>query len=403
MEGRPRDNVLHVRMFGSFSMTYNGVSITGASKSSESQFMWLMQLILHHRQEGVSRDQIERVLFGDRELNNVHHATRSVIYNAKKRLKMLGLPEANYIDRVKDLYFWTKEIPVLEDAHEFERLYREAEACEDPYQKQELYIEAIHLYSGEFLSNLAGVVWAAREARKYRILFFDCIEKVTELLRASKDFMQMEEIGIYASGIHPLSNWETVTMEALVAMGRYDDARRLYEDTVELYFNEEGLRPSDRLMDLLKELGDQMDHQYAVLDDIQGRLSEGEIIDVGGYEVTYPVFQGIYRMISRLLERGGQSVYLMLCTVVDSKGNPMQEGPMLKELSERLGICIRESVRHSDTLTRYGRGQYLVLLVNTTYENCTIIQKRINYKFIKGRQRTGIEYHVNSVLCAPDY
>jgi len=76
---------------------------------------------------------------------------------------------------------------------------------------------------------------------------------------------------------------------------------------------------------------------------------------------------------------------------------------MLKELSGRLGTCIRESVRHSDTLTRYGRGQYLVLLVNTTYENCTIIQKRINYKFIKGRQRTGIEYHVNSVLCAPDY
>ena len=335
--GKPYDNILYVKMFGSFSMTWNGTSITGSSKSSESQFMWLLQMILHHREDGISRDQLEKVLFGDRELNNVHHAMRSVIYNAKKRLKAAGLPDVNYIERVKDIYYWTKEIPVVEDASEFSRLYQEAEQTEEPYLKQELYLDACHCYSGEFLSNQIGVVWASREARRYRIMFFDCVEKVTELLRNSHDYIQMEEIGLYASGVHPLSNWETVTMEAMVSMGRYDDARKLYEDTVERYLTEEGLRPSSRLMELLETLGDKMNHQYAVLDDIQRRLSEEEGIDAGGYEVSYPVFQGIYRMIARLLERGGQSVYLMLCTVVESKGNPMREGPQLKELSVRKG------------------------------------------------------------------
>ena len=400
--GVPRDNILRVRMFGRFSMTYNSMSITGTSKSTESQFMWLMQMILHHQEEGISRDQLEKVLFGDRDLNNVHHAMRTVIYNAKKRLEAAGLPKVNYIERVKDIYYWTREIPVLEDASEFERLCREAEEAEDPYLKQELYIEACHCYSGEFLGNQIGVIWTAKEARKYRLMFFDCVEKLTALLRKSQDYIQMEEIGLYAAGIHPLSNWETVTMEAMVSMGRYEDARKLYEDTVELYLTEEGLKPSPQLMELLNRLGDSMNHQYAVLDDIQRRLTEEEGVGPGGYEVTYPIFQGIYRMIARLLERGGQSVYLMLCTVVDSKGNPMQEGPRLKELSTRLGDAIRRTVRHSDTITRFGRGQYLVLLVNTTLENCKVIQNRINYNFIIGRQRTGIEYHVNSVICAPE-
>ncbi len=400
MESKPCDDTLYVRMFGRFSMTYKGVTITGASKTSESQFVWLMQMILHYREAGISRDQIERVLFGDRELNNVHHATRSVIYNAKKRLKAAGLPDVNYIERERDVYFWNKEIPVVEDATEFERLYEAAEEEDDSLVRQELYIQACHAYTGEFLSNLAGVVWAAREARRYRIMFFDCVEKAAELLRESHDYLQMEELGIYAAGIHPLSNWETITMEALVSMGRYDDARKLYEDTVELYFDEEGLRPSPRLMELLNELGDRMEHGYALLDDIQKRLNEeGDL--TGGYEVSYPVFQGIYRMTSRLLERGGQSVFLMLCTVVNSKGNPMPESEALVELSERLADCIRTSIRRSDSMTRFSKGQFLVLLVNTNYENCTIIQKRINYKFIKGRQRTGIEYHVNSVLYRP--
>ena len=45
-------------------------------------------------------------------------------------------------------------------------------------------------------------------------------------------------------------------------------------------------------------------------------------------------------MLARIMERGGQSIYLMLCTVVDSKGNPMKEGPVLEELSQRLGNAI---------------------------------------------------------------
>ena len=122
----------------------------------------------------------------------------------------------------------------------------------------------------------------------------------------------------------------------------------------------------------------------------------------GGYVCSYPVFQGIYRMITRLIERGGQSVYLMLCTVVDSKGNPMKAGPMLEDLSQRLGDAIQHSVRHGDAVNRYGKGQYLVLLVNITRENCSILQRRINYHFLVGRQRTGIQYHVNSVICTAD-
>ena len=104
-------------------------------------------------------------------------------------------------------------------------------------------------------------------------------------------------------------------------------------------------------------------------------------------------------MINRMMERGGQSVYLMLCTLVDSKGNPMKEGERLEELSVRLGEAIRVSVRHGDIINQYGSGQFLVLLINTTREDCDIIEDRINRKFIIGRQRTGVEYHVNSVIC----
>lgn len=393
------ENILRVQMFGNFSMVWNDHTIIGNSKSGETQFAYLMQVLLHNRKRGVSRDRMEQILFGDRDVTDIHHAMRSVIYNAKKKLRAAGLPNVNYIEQRDGTFRWTEQIPVAEDAWEFEQIYEKAEKEINSERKLKLYLEGCYLYTGEFLGTQMSVLWAAGEARRYREMFCDCVEKAASLLRANQDYPQMEKLGLYAAKLYPLADWETVTMEALVFQGRGEDAVKLYEDTMELYFREQGLHPSERLMELLDTLGTQIRHGYAGLDSIQLMLMEDEKEAGGGYICAYPVFQGIYHAVERMMDRGGQSVYLMLCTVVDSKGNPMKDGAVLEELSQRLSEAIRCSVRRSDVITRYGKGQYLVLLINTTLENCKIIQKRINGKFLVGRQRTGVSYHVNSVIC----
>lgn len=402
MTAKTGEEALYVQTFGGFSLTYGGKLITGSIKSRESQFVYLMQILLHERANGVSRDRLEEVLFGDRDIEDIRHATRSVIYNAKKRLRESGLPDVNYIVQRGGIYYWTREIPVVEDSGEFERRYEEAEAEEDPDVRLTCYLDACYSCTGEFLPAHAGVLWVAQEARRYRSLFCACMKKAVHLLRNRQDFLQMEELGLHAAKISPLSDWETVTMEALVSLGRYEDARRFYDDTAELYFQELGLRPSAKMMELFRKLGSQMEHQYGALDDIQTRLSEEEKDAPGGYLCSYPVFQGIYRMVERMMERGGQSIYLMLCLVVDEKGREIKDEQVLEELTGKLGDAVRGSVRRSDAVSRYGRGQYLVLLVNTTFEDCGIIQERINRRFTAGWNRTSVRYYVNSVICFPD-
>ena len=48
-------------------------------------------------------------------------------------------------------------------------------------------------------------------------------------------------------------------------------------------------------------------------------------------------------------------------------------------------------------VTRYGRGQYLVLLINTKPEDCQEIQKRIDVQFRKKNTVYEIRYNVKSV------
>ena len=396
-----KTDVLYVRMLGGFSVLWNGKLVAGGSKGSESQMSDLLQILLHDREHGVTRDRLEELLSEDRDMSNVHHALQSVIYNTKKKLVKAGLPPVNFIEQRRGVFFWTDELQIVEDAAEFERLVNEAEATDDRDEKLALYMDAAHWYNGEFLPNKTSVIWVSQEARRLKGLFCRCVENAAEILRTNEDYFQLEELGTVASSVDPLADWESLTMEAMVSLGRYEEARKLYNDTEQFYFNELGLRPSQKMLDQFNRLGAEEMRQYAALDVIQAELTGQHERSPGGYLCNYTVFTGIYRMVERMLERGGQSVYLMLCTVVDGKGNPIKDGNALEELTRRMGDAVRHSIRRGDAMCQYGRGQYLALLVNTTRENCAVVQKRINERFIIGRQRSRIEYYVNSMFWVP--
>ncbi len=391
------DNILHVKTFSNFRMTYNGKLITGKNKSSESQFNYLMQILLHNKENGVEREQLEESLFKNRDLDNIHHAAQSVIYNAKKRLKEYGFPDVNYIYQKNGVYYWTKEIPVEEDAEVFEKTLQMAQKMEDDQEAISAYLKAIHLYTGEFLENQLSTGWVARENWRYRNLFAQAVSECAQRMRQNDEYEMMEDLGRYAMSVQPLNDWESLLMEAYVFLKKYREAQDLYEKTVDLYLEEQGIRPSQKMSDLINKLGEQLEFPHEMLHDIQMRLTEPEETP-GGYVCSYPVFYGIYQTFSRIMERSGQAVYLMLCTIVDSKGNMLQDGAKLTELSAKLGEVLQKTLRRSDVINRYSKAQYLVLLTNTTRENCEVVQKRINKAFITNRQRIHVKYHVNSVL-----
>ena len=62
-----REKILQVKTFGSFSMIYDGKSLFGR-KVGETQFASMMQMLIHERKKGVSRDRLEQELFGEREM-----------------------------------------------------------------------------------------------------------------------------------------------------------------------------------------------------------------------------------------------------------------------------------------------------------------------------------------------
>lgn len=390
-------NTLIVTMFGGFSLRYNGKEISLGNLNG-LQMVQLLQLLLHYRKQGVSRDLAKSVLFGDRDVDDVSHSLRNIIYNLRKKLKELGLPESQYVVKRGGVYYWADDIPVREDASEFDDAFDIAMEVEDDDARVIALTNACYKYKGRFLAGYDSAIWIVNESERYREVFGDCVSELADYLREDHKYMQMYDIGVYATKVDPFSEWEIITLEALSGLGKFDKTETFYRQTVDLYTAEYGGRTNTYVREFVNRLGLKLVVGNESLEEIQKKIGNVDDLDNKGYYCSLPVFQEIYRMTERMMERAGEKIFLMLCTILDSKGNPMKDGPRLEELSERLKDTIITTVRHTDTVTRYGKGQFLVLLINITYDDCAIVSRRINAGFLRSGQRTSVSYSVNNVI-----
>ena len=95
-----------------------------------------------------------------------------------------------------------------------------------------------------------------------------------------------------------------------MALNRYKDAVQEYENTAKLFFEELGIRPSEHMMQQFEQMSSRLNYKPQELGDIKERLKDDDVRG-GAFYCSLPSFRDSYRLVSRIIERNGQSVYLM--------------------------------------------------------------------------------------------
>ena len=214
------------------------------------------------------------------------------------------------------------------------------------------------------------------------------MDDVWEILSLQGDYTTMLSLCSKAIGIYPSEEKLHITkIRCLIKQSRLKEALSAYYTITELLLNEWGVEPSDTLRELYQDIAAGYEGAQVPLNQIRDEIAEETKKD-GAYYCPLMSFIDSYHFILRVIERSGQSVFLVLCDLVDTKGKVLQPGEALTNAISSLTEAIRQSLRRGDLYTRYSAAQYLVLLVGTNIENCTPISNRIaaNFKkLLKGR------------------
>ena len=387
---------LSVCMFGTFCVYWNGKPIIGLFRSGMTQPAAALQMILHYRRSGVSKSQLIDYLFEDRDVRDATHSLHVQLHNLRKMLQRAGLPDVNYFPRENDTYFWTPEIPVQEDAEEFERICDKARKADSDQEKLRLSLEACQAYSGDFFGVQMNTGWAVQEARRYEQLFIECTERAADLLRESRSYTELERLGQHASRVQPFFDWERLTMEALIEQGRYTEAKKLYLVTEQHYRTEMDLPAGKRVTEQFQRLP--LANGTAAPE--PGLLWQQMTEECGiteGYLCSNPVFEGICRMEKRRMASGSHSSLLMGAGLY---APPDQNGGMDPDDADKLRQALVQAARPNDALTELSRGQFLILLADASEEDGQAVFRKAFRLYREGGGRTELTYKLLALRSA---
>lgn len=395
-------SVIHfkVRMFGGFSLNYEGQEIV-LGRNTTAKFIQLLQLVWLQDGIPMSKDRIVRSLYEMDDLSNPNNSFNNLVYQMRRQMLRAELPDKDYIIRKGKLFTEDDTVILDLDVRRFRELINQSRATENPDEKAALYAEALELYTGELLPEAASETWVIMHSVTLQRSFDEAVHFLGEYYKERQDYGAMKKLFARAVLIYPDNEWQAYQIETLILEGAYKEAYKLYDETIHLYADEMGVEPSEKLLECYQLLSAQMPSASGKIDEIQSELTEEE--SGGAYYCAFPSFIDAYHILSRNMERTGKSIYMMLCTLVDYEGKPIQNQEKLRVRSDALQDTICKCLRRSDVFTKYNTSQYLILLVGTSLEGCNVVFRRINSHLKEAAgSRVEIRYNTVSLADLPD-
>lgn len=395
-----RKNHLEVRMLGGFQMIYQGEEFQ-VGKKQTAKTLRMLQMLLHAGEAGVSREQLLENLFGYEVEGDIANNLSVTVHYLRKQLKESCLPGENYIRTKGGRYWFSSSFPVEVDARAFEDLIDQAKRKPDQ-ERLALLKEACRIYGGHFLPALSGETWVTVAGAHYQNLYMECMDEICRLMTERGEYEELYELCGRAAAIYPFDEWQIGQMECLLALKRFKEARELYDKTETMYFDELDAAPLKRMTDFFHKMSREIQMDVNNFNEIQMSLKE-DGKENGAYYCPYPSFVDNYRMMVRVMERSGQSIYLMLCMLSDERKKQQGNADSLKEASDKLAQSIQEALRRGDVFTRYNKSQFLILLIGIRKEECSIIINRIDSCFRRreNSRRVHVTYRTASIAYIP--
>lgn len=387
---------LQVQMLGNFAVNYDNHPLK-IDRSAASKTAQLLQLVCLWLEEGIAKEAVMEALYGRDDVENRNGSLNNTIFRLRKQLEMAGLPKGRYIVIQNGILSWEGLIPIEVDVHEFQKMIAKGQRETEKSQRMICLMKACEIYRGEFLPVMQGEDWVAIAGVSYQKLYVEAMKEVLEWLKEQKKFEEIYKYSTAAAKIYPFEDWQLWQLDSLIELNRCQEAMKIYHKTTKMFSDELGLSPSEEMLERFRIISEKLQPSDSDIEEIHSNLKETEEI-MGAYYCTFSSFVDIYRITSRMMERNGISVFLMLCTLTSDRDEGYCDMEKNRKASECLKEVIGNSLRKGDFYTNYNENCFLIALSGIQYENYGMISKRIDRAFkmaFGGKMR--IQYYAKSM------
>ena len=375
-----------VTMLGGFRIRVDGNVLT--DEINRSQKLWnVLCYLIAHRERTVPQSEFIELFWPEENSANPTNALKTLLYRVRSLLEPLFGEGLEPILSQRGAYAWNPAIACEMDVDRFELLCRRAQDTALPAQKRmALYEEAAEVYRGDYLPKLANQMWVVPISAHYHTLYLEAVKEYADLLEHAEKFEAMAELCTRASQLDPLDeSLDTLIVRALLRQGKDSAALSHYEKATDLLYRNLGVRPSEELRALYREIMDVEERLETNLEVIQANLREAAQRP-GAFVCEYGFFKEAYRLEARRSARSGACVHIALVTVSLPDGGVPPLGVLNTTMDQLLEVLVH-NLRRGDVVSKYSGAQYVVMLPAANFEDSTMVVERIVNAFYRQHRR----------------
>ncbi|QIB68496.1 hypothetical protein Ami103574_03815 [Aminipila butyrica] len=392
MSTEEKNPIIKIYMLGRFALEYDGEIILEDEGKIHKVWSLLGYLLANHSRK-LGSQELPELLCADERSGDPAKVVKNLAYRLRCLLSDSGLPKETYIVQSGGSYSWNERLNYTIDTDEFLASYKRArQGGIDEQTAIDCYLQAISIYQGKFLPHAVYDQWAAHSTTYYHRLFTDSIISLYRLLEKKETYELMLPVCEKAIGIDAYDeDIYRIYIHCLTKMGRHKEALLSYETITNRLYDEMGVNPSGELRSLYREIMKTLKSVETDLIIIKEDLNEGGQAECC-YFCEYQIFKDIYRFIARRVNRTGESIFIMLCTLTD-KEDEIPSKKYLAEAMESLKVSIGKTLRKGDLFSRYSHSQFVVMLPDISYENGYMVGKRIQAAYKKNKVSKVVTMH----------
>ena len=382
-----------VSLLGGFALEVDGASLTDDINRSLKLWSVLAYLTLH-RERAVPQSEFIELFWPDDHSSNPVNALKTLLYRIRAMLEPLFGQEIQPILSQRGAYIWNPAVGCTLDIDRFEELCRlGGDTQRTAEERMTSYREAVELYKGDLLPKLSHQMWLVPMAVRYHTAYIAAVKDFAVLLDEAALYEEMHEVCARASDLDNLDEGlHTLIVRALLRQGKDAAALEHYEKATDLLYRNLGVRPSEELRSLYKEIMATEKTLETDLGVIMNDLREAAARP-GAFVCEYGFFKEAYRLEVRRAIRSGTCVHLCLITVSLPDGGMPQLKVLSNTMDQLLDVLVN-NLRRGDVVSKFSGAQYVIMLPAANYEDSNMVMDRVVNAFYQQHRRNFLKLTV---------
>lgn len=382
-----------VSLLGGFALEVDGASLTDDINRSLKLWSVLAYLTLH-RERAVPQSEFIELFWPDDHSSNPVNALKTLLYRIRAMLEPLFGQEIQPILSQRGAYIWNPAVGCTLDIDRFEELCRlGGDTQRTAEERMTSYREAVELYKGDLLPKLSHQMWLVPLAVRYHTAYVAAVKDFAALLDHASLYEEMEQVCNRASDLDNLDEGlHTLIVRALLRQGKDAAALEHYEKATDLLYRNLGVRPSEELRSLYKEIMATEKTLETDLGVIMNDLREAAARP-GAFVCEYGFFKEAYRLEVRRAIRSGTCVHLCLITVSLPDGGMPQLKVLSNTMDQLLDVLVN-NLRRGDVVSKFSGAQYVIMLPAANYEDSNMVMDRVVRAFYQQHRRSFLKLTV---------